>query len=238
MALRRSTRPMSSALAATRPGKLATSRAWSPAETRSVSACSPRPRTSLPDRVAGVLRGPAQPPEGGAADPIHRALLRGLLHTRPSGSCWFATRTTTAAVHTASRVRACGRDLHLSTRSRKSRPAPPITRICRCIPPPRSARSPRDSPPATRQAAPRPRAESSLLDSRTCGSLEMLRTAASCPGRAADTRRRVRVRVACAFAWMRARPQGLARGRQPHVGTAGEVQSAAPLLAAERQAWG
>ena len=42
------TSPMSSAPARTWPGRPATSRAWSPAETRSRSGCSPRPRTSSP----------------------------------------------------------------------------------------------------------------------------------------------------------------------------------------------
>ena len=42
---------------------------------------------SLPDRAAGVLRGPVQHPDqrGARRDPVRRAVLRGVLHARPGG---------------------------------------------------------------------------------------------------------------------------------------------------------
>jgi hypothetical protein len=56
-------------------------------DTLTIRLLAPGPGLSLPDRVAGVLRGPVQHPEGGAADPIQRGLTTWPPTHPASGSC-------------------------------------------------------------------------------------------------------------------------------------------------------
>ena len=153
--------PMSSAPRVHGREEPATSRAWSPAETRSRSVCSPRPRTFSPgsrSRRSARSRPTPRSTRRGAGDPIGRALLRDVVHPRPGGRAGTQPQLPRQPSTPLRADRARGRDLRPARGRRNRGRHAPITRDrwprTRLDHDRRAA--PRDSPPATGPAAPRP----------------------------------------------------------------------------------
>ena len=134
-------------------------------DTLTIRLLAPAPDFPGPDRGAGLLRGPVQHPDRPqrrATDPVRRALLRRVLHARPgrraarnpnyhgSRPHHFARIELAVGISALARVaRDRGRHRRLHGSRRSIAPTPP--------------RAPRDSPPATGPAAPRPSGHAAVL---------------------------------------------------------------------------